>query len=163
MYLDDGWVCGDFKTCKSASDLIQEILQKSGFVLNSEKSVLEPTKIIVLLGFLWNMESSTLKVPVEKSKDIKDILKNLLDNKSSISARGLSYIVGKIIALKPSFGNICQLMTRHLSITICGKESWDSVLYLDSENIQDLKFWLENINSISFKHFTCVENICLKR
>lgn len=163
MYLDDGWVCGDFKTCKSASDLIQEILQKSGFVLNSEKSVLEPTKIIVLLGFLWNMESSTLKVPVEKIKDIKDILKNLLDNKSSISARRLSSIVGKIIALKPSFGNICQLMTRHLSITICGKESWDSVLYLDSENIQELKFWLENINSISFKYFTCVENICLKR
>lgn len=47
MYLDDGWVCGDFKTCKSASDLIQEILQKSGFVINTEKSVLEPTKSIV--------------------------------------------------------------------------------------------------------------------
>lgn len=105
------------------------------------------------------MENGTLEVPIEKIKDIKDILTNILDNKSSISARRLSSIVGKIIALKPSIGNICQLMTRHLSITICGKESWDSALCLDSENIQELKFWLENINSISFKYFTCVEKM----
>lgn len=105
------------------------------------------------------MENGTLEVPVEKIKDIRDILTIILDNRSSISARRLSSIVGKIIALKPSFGNICQLMTRHLSITICGKESWDSALCLDSENVQELKFWLENINSISFKYFTCVEKM----
>lgn len=66
MYLDNGWVCGDFKTCKSASNLKQNFLQKSGFVINTEKSVLEPTKSIVWLGFLWNMENGTLEVPVEK-------------------------------------------------------------------------------------------------
>lgn len=158
MYLDNGLVCGDFKTCKSASNLKQNFLQKSGFVINTEKSVLEPTKSIVWLGFFWNMENGTLEVPVEKIKDIRDILTIILDNRSSISARRLSSIVGKIIALKPSFGNICQLMTRHLSITICGKESWDSALCLDSENVQELKFWLENINSISLKYFTCVED-----
>lgn len=80
MYLDDGWVCGDFKTCKSASDLKQNFLQKSGFVINTEKSVLEPTKSIVWLGFLWNMENGTLEVPVEKIKDIRDILTIILDN-----------------------------------------------------------------------------------
>lgn len=61
--------------------LKQEILQKSGFIINTEKSVLEPTKSIVWLGFLWNMENGTLEVPVEKFKDIKDILTNILDKK----------------------------------------------------------------------------------
>lgn len=60
------------------------------------------------------MKSGSLEVPVEQIKVIKK-MKNILNNISSISARKLSSIVGKIIPLKSSFGNICQ-MTRRLSI-----------------------------------------------
>lgn len=48
-----------------------------------------------------------LEVFVEKIKDIKDILINILDNKSSIFVKRLFFIVGKIIVLKLFFGNIC--------------------------------------------------------
>lgn len=61
------------------------------------------------------MKSGSLEVPVEQIKVIKK-MKNILNNISSISARKLSSIVGKIIPLKSSFGNICQKMTRRLSI-----------------------------------------------
>lgn len=48
-----------------------------------------------------------LEVFIEKIKDIKDILINILDNKSSIFVRRLFFIVGKIIVLKLFIGNIC--------------------------------------------------------
>jgi hypothetical protein len=157
--LDDGWVCDTFEKCKSASDLIQDTLQRSGFIVNIEKSVFEPTNKLVWLGFVWNLQCGRLEVPVQKIDTIKSVVSNLLEKRGDILARKLSSFVGKIIALKPSLGNICQLMTRRLSISICCRESWDRKLTIDNENIQELEFWRQNINHLSFKCFTRIDKM----
>ena len=159
VYLDDGWVCDTLEKCKSASDLIQDTLRRSGFVVNIEKSVFDPTNKLVWLGFVWNLQYGRLEVPVQKLDDIKYIASNLLEKKGDITARKLSSFVGKIIALKPSFGNICQLMTRRLSISICCRESWDKKLTIDNENVQELEFWRHNINRLSFNRFMCIDKM----
>ena len=145
--------------CKSASDLIQDTLRRSGFVVNIEKSVFDPTNKLVWLGFVWNLQYGRLEVPVQKLDDIKYIASNLLEKKGDITARKLSSFVGKVIALKPSFGNICQLMTRRLSISICCRESWDKKLTIDNENVQELEFWRHNINRLSFNRFMCIDKM----
>lgn len=110
-----------------------------------------PEYYMYVVRINWSLKSRMLKVPDQKIKNIKSILKDILENNHD-SARKLSSIMGKIIALKPSLGNICQLMTRRLSIDICGKKSWNAILHLDGENFQELEFWLHNINNLPFKY-----------
>lgn len=69
-----------------------------------EKSVLEPRQSIIWLGFLWNLKKDKLEIPIEKINKIHFLLKNILENKYIISARKLSSVVGKIIALKHHSG-----------------------------------------------------------
>lgn len=115
------------------------------------------------------MKRRMLEVPDQKIKNIKYILKDILEN-NHVSARKLSSIMGKIIALKPLFGNICQLKTRRLSIDICGKKSWNAILNFDIYNyirsfilfhairitptIYQPPFWKANfcLSSIFFKY-----------
>ena len=55
VYIDDSWLTADnFTQCtKNVIDTIS-LLDKVGFVIHHEKSVLPPTQIITFLGFVLN-------------------------------------------------------------------------------------------------------------
>ena len=72
VYLDDILVLGSSpKEGKAHVEIIIEMLSQLGFVINKEKSQLEPTQKIQFLGFWIDSKSMTISRPQEKVEKIK--------------------------------------------------------------------------------------------
>ncbi|XP_071141766.1 uncharacterized protein [Mytilus edulis] len=119
---------------------VKSDLEKSGFVVNNKKSVWTPVQIMEWLGFNWNLKEGTLEVPVKKIENLKNIISALFECNIHITCRNLAKVCGKIISMLPALGSICQIMTRHLHMTICCRDYWDSFVYLNENVIQELRF-----------------------
>lgn len=76
-YLDDSiFFNKDKNTCRQDVVFACKLLKGLGFVVNFEKSVLEPNKTCKYLGFLLNSRNLTLSVPKEKQQNILEKIKS---------------------------------------------------------------------------------------
>ena len=157
MYLDDGWVCENYQKCVEIAAFVRNTLSKSGFLVNEEKSQFLPLDKLTWLGFIWNLQSGTIEVPSEKLQNVRNLLISILSDKTNVSVRKLSSLVGKIISFKPAFGNICQLMTRNLCMTICCRLGWDHNIDISRQSESELVFWLNSLTNLpcSLIHKIC--------
>jgi hypothetical protein len=55
-----------------------------------------------------------LSIPERKMLDILQLLNTFLENSKQLTARKVAVVIGKIIALSPTLGYNCRIMTRHL-------------------------------------------------
>ncbi len=69
------------------------LLEGPGFVVNYEKSCLEPSQIIEFLGFEINSQTLTILLPRDKIRKIRKKCQDLLDNPNT-SVRELSKFLG---------------------------------------------------------------------
>ncbi len=93
-----------------------ETLQWFGFVINWEKSTIQPVQSLKFLGLVLNTLSLTLSVPDEKIKDlIKECRKLLLAN--SVMLQDLSHILGKIMSLSSAISS-GTLFSRSLQLDL---------------------------------------------
>ena len=147
VYLDDGWACDTIERCTRMSEFVLQSLLDSGFLPNMEKSNFTPTQKLDWLGFTWNLELGVIEVPRMKIDKIKMKIEKIISERRS-TARTLASILGKIISLIPAFGNICQLMTRHLCMAVCQRDTWDSHFNVPIQVKTELTFWLNNCNEL---------------
>ena len=117
-------------------------LLSAGFLPNYEKSVWKPQISIDWLGFVWDLDKGILSIPEKKILDIVQLLNTFLENSKQLTAGNVAAVVVKIIALSPTLGNICRIMTRHLHHVINERSSWDSFVQIDDFSIKELQFWL---------------------
>lgn len=129
------------------SEFVLHSLLDSGFLPNMEKSNFTPTQKLDWLGFTWNLELGVIGVPRMKIEKIKMKIEKIMSERRS-TARTLASILSKIISLIPTFGNICQLMTRHLCMAVCQRDNWDSHFNVPIQVKTELTFWLNNCNEL---------------
>ena len=56
VYIDDWLVWGpSYQECRRAVQIVLEVLEKRGFIVNMTKSCLTPNKVIQWLGVTWNL------------------------------------------------------------------------------------------------------------
>ncbi|VDI56923.1 Hypothetical predicted protein [Mytilus galloprovincialis] len=98
MYLDDGWgMEHDFDSCNDLANKMKQDLKSSGFFVNKDKSIWQPTKKLIWLGFVWDLNTHTLEIPSEKIQRFKNDINSL--HSVSPTARQLAKITGKIICI----------------------------------------------------------------
>lgn len=154
VYLDDGWgTAANFDICSKMSSRVKYDLISAGFFINNDKSIWFPTRTLTWLGFIWNLEKSRLEIPSEKIKSFKYDVFQTFKNLSTITARKMARITGKIISFSPSFGNICRIMTRNMMMLINTSDFWDQKICLNEKVNLELKFWLNNCDSLPNKAF----------
>ena len=51
-------------------------------------------------------------------------------------------------------GNVVYIMTKHLSINIMEKTSWNSCIELTENSMSQINFWKNNFSLINGKQFT---------
>jgi hypothetical protein len=124
-----------------SKEVLSDLLS-AGFLPNYEKSVWKPQISIDWLGFVWDLDKGILSIPEKKILDIVQLLNTFLENSKQLTARNVAAVVVKIIALSPTLGNICRIMTRHLHHVINERSSWDSFVQIDDFSIKELQFWL---------------------
>ena len=154
-FLDDGLGIGNtFERALEDSTFVLNSLTKAGFIINSEKSVWQPTKVLTWLGIEVDLNNDTLKVSSERIDSILFTIEFIL-SKSYVSARTLSKLTGKLISTKCIIGNIVQLKTRALYKVIEKRLSWDKKFNIGNYNdtVEEILYWKFNIRNLNNKVF----------
>jgi hypothetical protein len=81
-FIDDSWLVGDsYQSCMRNVNETVQLMDKLGFTVNRTKSVLEPCKKLIFLGFILCSESMTVKLTFEKGEDIITLCSKVLNTK----------------------------------------------------------------------------------
>lgn len=102
IYLDDIFCIGDTYTeCQTNVTKTIELLNCLGFVINYEKSNLEPRQICKFLGFIYNTINMSLSLPATKRITILGLVKKF-SSLPKCSIRELSQFIGVLTAACPA-------------------------------------------------------------
>ena len=125
------------------------LLQRLGFQINKQKSILEPTKTLENTGFEINTEQMKLFLPTEKVEKIREECRELQSMKLT-SVRKLAKIIGKMTAAVKAILP-APLQYRHLQrLKSVGlqqnHQSYETVVTLNAECLEELKWWVDHID-----------------
>ena len=96
VYLDDILlVSKKKKTLVKERDELLKDLETVGLIVNTKKSVLEPTQNISYLGFQLNFSQGVLEVPAQKVKTVRKELGKLVTHKE-LTPRKMAAILGTV-------------------------------------------------------------------
>ncbi|XP_052103318.1 uncharacterized protein LOC127736766 [Mytilus californianus] len=154
LYLDDVFgMASDYELCRKDSDFVKKSLKETGFLVNIEKSVFEPTQKLEWLGITWDSAQFCISIPERRLNDLLQSIDEILDRFLFFSARQLAQVTGKIISLSPVFGNLTRLMTRYCYLCIVQRLSWNKLLQIvyPAEILNELKFWKSNVLTLNKK------------
>ena len=101
-YIDDSYLQGDnVQTCKENVSATLSTFTNLGFLPHEEKSVVEPTQELVLLGFVLNSLTMTISLTPLRSQKLVNACSMLLKiDKSSI--RTVAQVIGLMVASFPA-------------------------------------------------------------
>lgn len=148
VYLDDFLLMGTTKLkCKRNIFDTITLLESLGFIVNTDKSVLEPSKTVEFLGFIYNSDEMTLSLPDKKRVKLRDQI-NHLRPLTSVKIEVLAQVIGSMIAATPAIA-YAMLRTRHLEnnkqlgLQACG--SYNGKVTLCNQSKGELSWWSERI------------------
>ena len=177
VYLDDG-ISGqhDYVSARAASLIQRSDLASSGFIPNESKSQWEPVQVGEWLGLLINTIQFMFQIPEAKLAKLKRSLESMiLDGYATY--RELARLAGFIISLSLAVGPIARLFIPNesksqwepvqvgewlgLLFFIQSRPSWDVSFTFSEALLQELKFWLQHIDSFngySIRGVFCAES-----
>jgi len=80
-FMDDGLgLCKNFSIGQSASHFVEDSLRKSGFIVNKEKSIWQPTQKITWLGIEVDLKEKLYTITENRILSILDTLNSLFLN-----------------------------------------------------------------------------------
>lgn len=149
VYLDDWLVLGKSKQiCLQSVRKVICTLKLLGFLINIEKSILEPTKECTFLGFNYNTSGMSIKLPQEK----KDALQQNIQKfsvKKRCKVREFARLIGKLVAASPAveYGwlYIKNFEREKQWALLKNKKSYEGKMSLSPTLKEDFHWWLQNI------------------
>ena len=151
IFIDDSYLQGaDFNLCvKNVKDTIT-LLDQVSLVIIPEKSVLYPTQKLIILGFLLDSLKMMNSLTGEKTQNIKEACRKLLQSPQP-TIREVARVIGMLTASFPGimFG---PLHYRHLDMdkTVAlklRKGNYNKTMTLSDEAKHELNWWVSSIES----------------
>ncbi len=152
-YFDDSWLtASSFVDCTHAVTDLNALFQKTGFIINQDKSVFVPTQIIVFLGMVLNSILMMVFLTDEKANKIQNLCESALFQ-THMTIRHLARIIGKIVSCFPAaeYGPLHYRGLERLKIAALRENfgDYDALCVLNDEARSDLTWWSENVHSVS--------------
>ena len=154
IYIDDGRVAAaSAAETKAKLDLSLLVLQLSGWNIQWKKCVLTPTHRLAHLGFVTDTVSMQYSVDPAKITVLRRLMQDVLQNYFSnlpVSARQLATILGKLISMQRSHGDILFVMSRssqHLLGSHVIQHGWNSNVYITPAIVTEFSFVLNVLDS----------------
>lgn len=98
IYLDDILCLGDSEdSCSANSCFTRIFLETLGFIINAEKSSVEPARRCKYLDFIVNSVNWTVELPLEKRIDLSTQISRV-QNKRILSIREFTQLIGALVA-----------------------------------------------------------------
>ena len=153
IFFDDGVGAGpSFQVAKLNSLLVRSVLSSCGFEINHEKSNWEPTRTFSWIGY--NIDTHTGLIfasdaRIEKlCSDLNDVCASL-EFSACVHVKNIASIVGQIISMSASCGNVTQIMTRYLHLTTNSRSSWNALVCVHDQAKQELHFWKDKLRTLN--------------
>ena len=152
IFLDDSSGGGiNSITAKINSLTVRADLTWYGFVINEEKSLREPVQVISWLGTVFDTYQGLISVTERRFSKLKSSIYLLRKDDCKIfKVRDVASVVGQVISLTPCVGSIARIMTYALYTVVNQKQSWNSKVELSKEAFDELKFWIDKVDSLNF-------------
>lgn len=118
--------------------------ERCGFIVNLKKSTL-PSQLAPYLGALVDTCKGFLSVPPDKLKRLSAALAQAVACRRRCQLRSIASVVGTIMSMSYSYGQVSMLMTRRLAIWLRDTQlhvrSLDSHAPLSDAAVAELQFW----------------------
>ena len=149
VFLDDILVIASTEEeAVMARDTLIYILQSLGFMVNVEKSELNPTQKLEFLGVIVDSLEMSLALPQGKKDKVINQCSQLL-NEKEVSIRELTQLIGRLsssaIAVLPAPLHY-RAMQRQQILELAGKNNFEAQITLSSKVRMELNWWIENLN-----------------
>ena len=150
VYIDDTWLTSeDYNSCVNNIAETITLLDRLGFVIHPEKSILIPTQEITFLGFIFNSANMTLKLTPERALKLKTACLETLEA-ATPHIRDVARLLGLMTSSFPGvmygalhyraleMGKTCALKQN--------KGNFDRPMTLSSEAKSDIQWWIDSIS-----------------
>ena len=146
LYVDDFILFAQKDAIVNHREQLLTTLKELGWLVNFEKSSLEPEQLKEFIGYLIDNtgEKPIIKIPRNRITRLrKDITRCL--KKETVSARALARIGGQCVSMyKCVFP--AKLQLRNLYRLLASKKSWSDTLLLDIGTKDDLNWWKSSLS-----------------
>ena len=150
-YIDDFLLVNKtFKESEHATLYVSEVFRNLGFVVHPEKSSFLPKQEITFLGFIIDSKSMTLTITEKRRNKLRTLL-NILINIKMPKIRFVAKVLGHITSVMPAskFGPLHyrNLENDKVEALKCRAGDFESTMKISAKGLEDLKWWIFNINS----------------
>ena len=151
-YIDDSFIISDsYDDCKQAVTVLSDLFTELGFRVNTDKSILEPTKKLTFLGYVLNSEDMSMSPTEDKVHKVSKKIDNLL-KKQSIKIREVASLCGSLNDLcKGSEYGLAHVKSleiqKNKALVKAGHKGFDAKMKLNHFCVEDLHWWLNNLRS----------------
>ncbi|KAI8437968.1 hypothetical protein MSG28_010630 [Choristoneura fumiferana] len=149
IYLDDILCIGNsYKECKDNVNETIKLLTCLGFVINCDKSCLEPKQSCKFLGFIFNTIDLTLSLPVDKQNKIA-LLVNKFLSLPRCTIREFAQLIGVLTAACPAvqYGWLyTKILEREKYSLLLRFDTYETKVSLSDKIFDDLIWWSNNIS-----------------
>ena len=147
LYLDDMLIMAQSKTALLEHlAMAIDLLVSLGFIINLDKSVIKPTRLIEFLGFLLNSISMSISLPNRKVHQIQQLVKKLVQA-SQITTRSLAQLLGLMVAAHPAIlpAPLYYRQLEKQKIRQVQSQGYDSNITLPTHVKSELMWWMNNL------------------
>ena len=150
-YIDDFFLKGqNAQKCYDSMVAAISLLQSLGFTIHPDKSQLEPSQLILFLGFLINSVDMTVRLTDEKKDKLVALIEKILI-KEQVVIRSVASAIGKIVSSLPAslpggiyYRSIEKDKNRALKRS---RGNYEAKMVLSEDSRRELLWWKENVHS----------------
>ncbi len=149
-FLDDCLLIGkNLDGCISNVEATINIYKKLGLAINFQKSILKPTQSIKFLGFIFDTQTLTLKLPeTKKEKILKQCM--FVYSSQQITIQELAELLGLLVSACPAV-KYGSLYTKQLEIektkALAGSINYSKKMSLSIISKEDISWWISSIGN----------------
>ena len=149
IYIDDKWTLGRTKQeCEFWENEVKKLFSSAGWIFKPGKRSGDPAQVCRFLGLTIDSRDLTFNIPEDKIEKIERKASDLLGRKFN-KVRKVASLVGLLQSVRRATGPIVSVFTRSLYTAIKAAARWESFIRLNEEAVFELRWWLENIRSVS--------------
>ena len=134
-----------------------QLITRLGFNVNSEKSVIRPSKSIEFLGFIIDSVTMSVYLAPRKRDKISSSCLCFLSPGQQFTIRQVASFIGKLVSAFPGveFGPLhyLQLLANQDEYLRLSSGNFDAKMPLSPSSLLEVQWWADNINT-AVKLFT---------
>lgn len=149
-YIDDFLILAHASIAAAHIDLAVTTLKEWGFIINSEKSILQPTPTIRHLGLLLDAPSQGFLIPSDKMTDLRNFAHSAL-TKGTLRRKSCQKLIGRILSVTKAL-SVSRRLAWPLITDLYSTQ--DHRITLTAQTLRDLAWLRDNLPAIGRRSMT---------